>query len=32
MVTTADADLLESAMLVAITLTLAGDGATGGAV
>ena len=31
-VTTAVADLLGSAMLVAITLTLAGEGATGGAV
>jgi hypothetical protein len=31
-VTTAVADLLGSAMLVAITLTLAGDGATDGAV
>ena len=32
MVTLADADLLGSAMLVASTLTLAGEGATGGAV
>jgi hypothetical protein len=32
MVTFADADLLGSAMLVATTLTLAGEGATGGAV
>lgn len=31
MVTLADADLLESAMLVATTLMLAGEGATGGA-
>jgi hypothetical protein len=32
MVTSANADLLESAMLVATTLTLAGEGATSGAV
>jgi hypothetical protein len=32
MVTIADADLLGSAMLVATTLTLAGEGAMGGAV
>jgi hypothetical protein len=32
MVTSAAADLLGSAMLVAITLTFAGEGATSGAV